>query len=63
MRVNLELDDHLLTQAMRITGLRAKRATIEAGLRLLIQTHFQTDFRNLRGKVQWHGDLNRSRLT
>jgi Arc/MetJ family transcription regulator len=63
MRTNIELDDHLIAQAMRVTGLRTKRATIEAGLRLLIQTHSQTSLRNLRGKVQWHGNLNSFRLT
>ena len=62
MRTNIELDDHLMAQAMRSTGARTKRAAVEAGLRLLVQTHAQTSLRKLRGKVAWDGDLHQSRL-
>ncbi len=62
MRTNIELDDQLVVQAMHTTGARTKRAVVEAGLRLLVQTHAQTNLRKLRGKVQWQGDLNDSRL-
>ena len=62
MRTNIELDDQLVVQAMQTTGARTKRAVVEAGLRLLVQTHAQTNLRKLRGKVQWQGDLNDSRL-
>jgi predicted nucleic acid-binding protein/Arc/MetJ family transcription regulator len=61
LRTNIELDDQLLRQAMRSTGARTKRAVVEAGLRLLVQTNAQISIRRLRGKVQWQGDLNRSR--
>jgi Arc/MetJ family transcription regulator len=62
MRTNIEIDDHLLTEAMRSSGAHTKKAAVEAGLRLLVKTHSQTAIRRLRGKVQWEGDLNRSRL-
>jgi Arc/MetJ family transcription regulator len=62
MRTNIEIDDQLMHEAMRISGESTKRAVVEAGLRLLVQTHAQAGIRRLRGKVQWHGDLNESRL-
>jgi len=62
MRTNIELDDRLMQQAMRHSGVRTKKAVVEAGLRLLVKTHSQTGIRRLRGKVQWEGDLNESRL-
>ena len=62
MRTNIEIDDRLMREAMRSNRTRTKRATVEAGLRLLIQTRSQAAFRRLRGKVQWKGDLNASRL-
>lgn len=62
MRTNIEIDDRLMRQAMRSSRTRTKRATVEAGLRLLIQTRAQASFRRLRGKVRWKGDLNVSRL-
>jgi Arc/MetJ family transcription regulator len=62
MRTNIDIDDHLMREAMRSSGARTKRAAVESGLRLLIQTRAQAGIRRLRGKVQWQGDLNVSRL-
>jgi Arc/MetJ family transcription regulator len=61
MRTNIEIDDNLIREAMKQTGARTKKATVEAGLRLLVETHAQTRIRRLRGKVQWNGDLEASR--
>jgi Arc/MetJ family transcription regulator len=62
VRTNIEIDDQLVNEAMRSSGARTKKAAVEAGLRLLVKTHSQTAIRQLRGKVQWDGDLNESRL-
>ena len=62
MRTNIEIDDRLMRQAMRSSRARTKRAAVEAGLRLLIQTRAQATIRRLRGKIRWDGDLNASRL-
>jgi Arc/MetJ family transcription regulator len=62
MRTNIDIDDRLMRQAMRSSGARTKRAVVEEGLRLLIQTKGQASIRRLRGKVAWRGDLNASRL-
>jgi len=62
MRTNIDIDDRLMRQAMRSSGARTKRAAVEEGLRLLIQTKRQGSIRRLRGKVAWQGDLNSSRL-
>ena len=62
MRTNIDIDDGLMRQAMRSSGARTKRAVVEEGLRLLIQTRGQASMRRPRGKVKWEGDLERSRL-
>jgi len=62
MRTNIDIDDQLMRQAMRSTGTRTKKATVEAGLRLLIETYRQRSIAQFRGKVQWQGDLSQSRL-
>jgi Arc/MetJ family transcription regulator len=62
MRTNIDIDDRLMRQAMRSSGARTKRAAVEEGLRLLIQTRGQKSIRRLRGKVAWEGDLETSRL-
>jgi len=61
MRTNIEIDDRLMRQAMRCSGARTKKAAVEAGLRLLAETYAQGSIRKLRGKVNWEGDLERSR--
>jgi Arc/MetJ family transcription regulator len=61
MRTTIEIDDRLMRRAMRTSKRRTKRAVVEAGLQLLVQTHSQTRIRRLRGKVRWEGDLNASR--
>lgn len=62
MRTNIDIDDDLMRQAMRSSRARTKRAAVEAGLRLLIQTRAQATIRRLRGKIRWDGDLNNTRL-
>ena len=62
MRTNIDIDDGLMRQAMRTSGAATKKAAVEAGLQLLVQTFSQSDIRKLHGKVRWDGDLNQSRL-
>ena len=61
MRTNIVLDDKLMNKAMRVSGLKTKRAVVEAALRLLVDTKAQTGIRRLRGKIAWDGDLDESR--
>jgi len=61
MRTNIDIDDRLMRQAMRSSGARTKRAAVEEGLRLLIQSRRQKSIRRLRGRVAWDGDLETSR--
>ena len=61
MRTNIDIDDELMAEAMRRSGLPTKRATVEEALRLLIQTRRQGALRKWRGKVNWEGDLDAMR--
>jgi Arc/MetJ family transcription regulator len=61
MRTNIDIEDELMTEALRRSGLPTKRAAVEEGLRLLIQTRRQGGIRRLRGKVRWEGDLDAMR--
>jgi Arc/MetJ family transcription regulator len=62
MRTNIDLDDELLSKAMRSSGLRTKRAVVQAALQLYVDIQAQAGIRKLRGKVRWDGDLNVSRM-
>jgi len=62
MRINVDIDERLMRQAMKSSRARTKRAAVEEGLRLLIQTRAQASIRRLRGKIRWDGNLHKSRL-
>ena len=61
MRTNIVIDDKLMTETMRVTGVKTKREAVELGLRTLVRLGKQAEIRRLRGKVQWQDDLERMR--
>ncbi|MDP2761254.1 MAG: type II toxin-antitoxin system VapB family antitoxin [Sideroxyarcus sp.] len=61
MRTNIVIDDDLMQQASKLSGLQTKREIVEAGLRLLVQLKQQEKIRSVRGKLKWSGDLAASR--
>ncbi|MDX5477235.1 type II toxin-antitoxin system VapB family antitoxin [Fontibacter flavus] len=62
MRTNIEIDEALLAEAMKVTGIKTKKATVEEGLRLIVQLYQQQKIRGLRGKLKWEGNLEKMRL-
>jgi len=58
MRTNVVIDDNLMQSAIKASGLKTKKETIEEGLRLLVQLRRQTAVKELRGKLRWQGDLD-----
>jgi Arc/MetJ family transcription regulator len=61
MRTNIEIDDKLMKDALRATGLKTKREAVELGLRTLLRLRRQEDIRRFRGKLDWVGDLDAMR--
>lgn len=61
MRTNIVIDDHLMERAMRASGAKTKRETVELGLASLIRLKDQEEIRHLRGKLRWTGDLEQMR--
>jgi Arc/MetJ family transcription regulator len=61
MRTNIEIDDKLMNDALRLTGAKTKREAVEMGLRTLLRMRQQEDIRRFRGKLQWEGNLEAMR--
>lgn len=61
MRTNIAIDDKLMRDTLRATGLKTKREAVEAGLRCLLRLSRQAEIRRFRGKLKWEGDLNAMR--
>jgi len=62
MRTNIEIDDKLMSDAFRLTGAKTKKEAVEMGLRTLLHLQQQAQLRQLRGKLQWEGDLDAMRV-
>ena len=53
MLTNIDIDEKLVAEARRLTGLRTKKAVVEAGLRALIELNKQAEVRQLWGRLHW----------
>ncbi|MHB8476891.1 MAG: type II toxin-antitoxin system VapB family antitoxin [Steroidobacteraceae bacterium] len=61
MRTNIVIDDKLMKETLRLTGLKTKREAVELGLRTLVRLRKQEEIRRFRGKLNWQGDLDAMR--
>lgn len=61
LRTNVEIDDEVMREALRLTGVRTKREAVDLALRELVARHRQLGVLKLRGRVSWEGDLEQSR--
>jgi Arc/MetJ family transcription regulator len=61
MRTNIEIDDHLMGEVLRLTGFRTKRDAVDFALREVVARHEQLGVLKLSGRVHWEGDLEVSR--
>ena len=61
MRTNIIIDDKLMNDAIRLSGVRTKREAVEMGLKLLVSLKKQESLKSYRGKLKWDGDLDAMR--
>ena len=61
MRTNIVIDDDLMTNAIRATGLKTKKEIVEQSLRLIVKQNQKKAIHQLRGKLSWEGDLDQMR--
>jgi len=61
MQTNVDIDDDLMTQALRLSGLTSQKEVIEESLRCFIKLRKQSDIRQLFGKYPLDFDLDRAR--
>jgi Arc/MetJ family transcription regulator len=61
MRTNIVIDDKLMNDTLRLTGLKTKREAVELGLQTLLRLRQQEEIRGFRGKLDWQGNLEQMR--
>ncbi len=61
MRTNIEIDDRLMAEALKLSGARTKREAVDLALQALVRLERQAEIRKFRGKLMWEGDLDAMR--
>lgn len=56
-RTNVVLDDKLVGDCQKVTGLKTRRAIIDHALQELLRHERQKKVLELKGTVQWEGNL------
>lgn len=60
-RTNILLDDTLVKEGLKLTGLHTKRELVDLALRELIRGEGQKEILELEGRFEWRGDLDETR--
>jgi len=62
-RTNIELDDRILKEAMKLTDIRTKKDLVNYALEELVKKLRRKKMLELEGKVKWEGNLNEMRMS
>ncbi|SET14077.1 antitoxin of type II TA system, VapB [Nitrosomonas marina] len=57
MRTSIVIDDELMNDAMRLTGVKTNRGAVELALKSLIPLENQKKIKYFRGKLKWEDNL------
>ena len=63
MRTNIEIDNKLMDEAIKVSGLKTKKETVELGLKTLVRLKKQENIRRFRGRLEWTGNLDDMRTS
>lgn len=63
MRTNIEINDKLMNEVLKATGVKTKKEAVELGLKTLMRLNEQENIKNFRGTLKWTGDLDDMRST
>jgi Arc/MetJ family transcription regulator len=61
MRTNIDIDEDLMVKAMKATGQKTKKATVEAALRKAVMLSAQREALDELWGTGWEGDLDEMR--
>ena len=60
-RTNIDLDDGLVKEGLRVFECKTKKELIHLALKELLKTEKRKEILKLRGKLKWEGDLEEMR--
>jgi Arc/MetJ family transcription regulator len=62
MRTNIDLNEDLVTEGMRLSGAQTKKELVHRALQEFVENLCRLDVRELRGKVRFRSDYDHKRL-
>jgi len=62
MRTNIVLDDDLVEEASRLTGIRTKRELVHEALKLLVATKKRLNLLEIAGKIEFADNYDYKKL-
>ena len=60
-RTNIDLDDQLVEEGLRVFKCKTKKELIHLALQELLKAEKRKEILKLRGRLQWEGDLEETR--
>ena len=57
-RTNVVLDEKLVKDCIKVTGIKTQKALIDHALRELLRHEKQIEILNLKGTINWDGNLD-----
>jgi len=63
MRTNVEINDKLMDEILRLSKIKTKKEAIDKALQFFVRLLKQRAMLNLRGNVRWEGDLDDMRTS
>jgi len=60
-RTNIELDEKLVNEAMKLTNKKTKKEVVNYAVEELVRKLMQKKILELEGKVEWIGNLDETR--
>ncbi len=61
MRTNIELDDSLMQQAIKLSKLKTKKEVVQEALKSYVSSMKKKELLSLKGRVAWEGNLKEMR--
>ena len=61
MKTNIEIDEALVSEAKALSQATTENQVVELALQYYIQSLYRKQMLQLRGQVQWDGDLDQMR--
>jgi Arc/MetJ family transcription regulator len=63
LRTNIELDEKLVAEALKLTGKKTKKELVNYALEELVRKLKRKKLLELKGKVEWTGNLDEMRTS